>query len=156
MARVDRGIGLALAALVVTSVYFVVDNHLPLYPWNNLPEAGPQLASTLSLVIPYAATAAALLARSRWATFVMTVYCWVLLGLQIATWYPAYLFGARADWYAENGYDQTVRVLPRVGDNEVVVDAQHTVLQFLTLATAIAVTVATVRLWRSSTYATPR
>jgi hypothetical protein len=76
----------------------VIDNYVPLYPWNNLTEAGPQLGSTLSMVIPYTVTAAALLARWRWPAVFMAGYCWVLLALQIATWYPPYLFGTYAAW----------------------------------------------------------
>jgi len=148
MGRVDRATAVAVTLLAITSIYFVIDNYVPLYPWNNLAEAGPQLASTLSMVIPYTVTAVVLLARWRWPAVFMAGYCWVLLALQIATWYPPYLFGTSADWYHAHGYDKTIKLLPRVDNHVVVVDAQHNVLQVLTLATAIAVTIATARLWR--------
>jgi hypothetical protein len=79
MRRVDSATAAAVTLLALTSAYFVIDNYVPLYPWNNLTEAGPQLGSTLSMVIPYTVTAAALLARWRWPAVFMAGYCWVLL-----------------------------------------------------------------------------
>ncbi|HTF52668.1 MAG TPA: hypothetical protein VK735_34910 [Pseudonocardia sp.] len=148
MRRVDSATAAAVTLLALTSAYFVIDNYVPLYPWNNLTEAGPQLGSTLSMVIPYTVTAAALLARWRWPAVFMAGYCWVLLALQIATWYPPYLFGTSAAWYRVHGYEKTTKLLPRIDNHDVVVDAQHNVLQLLTLGTAVAVTLATARLWR--------
>ena len=47
---------------------------------------------------------------------------------------------------------KTTKLLPQIDNHDVVVDAQHNVLQLLTLGTAVAVTLAmtlaTARLWR--------
>jgi len=69
--------------------------------------------------------------RNRTTTLVAAVCSWVWLGLQGLQWWPAYLFDADAEWYADHGHDETTRWLPRIGDNQVVIDAQHTVLQSL-------------------------
>ena len=41
MGRVDRATAVAVTLLAITSIYFVIDNYVPLYPWNNLAEAFP-------------------------------------------------------------------------------------------------------------------
>ena len=82
--------------------------------------------------------------RNRSTTLVAAVYSWVWRGLQGLQWWPAYLFDADAEWYADHGYDETTRWLPRIGDNQVVIDAQHTVLQSLSLLAAVLSTVAAV------------
>ena len=45
-------------------------------------------------------------------------------------------------------HEKTTKLLPGIDNHDVVVDAQHNVLQLLTLGTAVAVTLATARLWR--------
>ena len=45
MRRVDSATAAAVTLLALTSAYFVIDTHVPLYPWNNLTEAGPSLAA---------------------------------------------------------------------------------------------------------------
>lgn len=140
----------AIAALVMFG-YFAITNHVDLAPWNNLAGAGPQWPSTLMGAIP---AALLVVAFGLWRNRVLVVfacgYAWVWLGLQIYQWWPAYLTGSDAPWYAEGGYDQTVRWLPRIGSNEVVIDAQHTVLQLGSLIVAILATVATVRVLREA------
>jgi len=41
-----------MVALGLMLGYFAVDNHVPLYPWNNLAAAGPQWPSTLAGWVP--------------------------------------------------------------------------------------------------------
>jgi hypothetical protein len=48
---------IASGLIVVMLTYFVVDNHIELYPWNNL--VSSQLPSTLAALIPFAVYAAA-------------------------------------------------------------------------------------------------
>ena len=136
----------AIAALVMFA-YFAITHHVNLAPWNNLAGARPQWPSTLMGAIPGALLAVAFgLWRNRVLVVFAWGYAWVWLGLQIYQWWPAYLTGTEASWYAEGGYDQTVRRLPRIGSNEVVIDAQHTVLQLGSLIVAILATAATVRI----------
>ena len=58
--------------------YFVADNHVDLYPWNNL--TTPQLASTLGGVIPFSIYAVAFALSIRWLLVVDTVHSYVWLG----------------------------------------------------------------------------
>ena len=147
--RTERWCLAALAAHAVLWVYFVVDNHVDVSPWNNLDEAGSQLPSTLAGTVPFLLAMAAFgVWRNRATTLVAAVYSWVWLGLQGLQWWPAYLFDADAEWYADHGYDETTRWLPRIGDNQVVIDAQHTVLQSLSLLAAVLSTVAAVSVRR--------
>lgn len=50
--RARRARMLALAAMGVMLAYFVVVNHVDLYPWNNL--VSSQLPSTLAGILPFA------------------------------------------------------------------------------------------------------
>ncbi|ACZ40584.1 hypothetical protein [Sphaerobacter thermophilus] len=143
---------LVVGAIALMLTYFAITNHVDLAPWNNLEAAGPQLASTLSGVIPFSIIALGFALRIPLLMLVGTVYSYVWLLLQIRQWWIPYLFGStplhRAfDWYTAHGYDQTVRFLPVI-EGRPVPDAQHVVLELLSLLVVIVTTVAYVRLRR--------
>ena len=78
-----------------------------------------------------------------------TVDSYVWLALQIRQWWIPYLFGPTAlhrdfGWYFANGYDRTIKILPEI-DDRLIPDAQHLVLQALSLIVAMAATVAMLR-----------
>lgn len=135
---------IASGAIVLMLVYFVVDNHVDLYPWNNLVTS--QLPSTLAGVVPFTAYAAAFALRIRWLMAIGMVHSYVWLALQIRQWWIPYLFGPTElhrdfEWYVANGYDRTLQVLPSIAERPVP-DAQHLVLQALSLVVVITTTVA--------------
>lgn len=137
---------LAITSQLLMAGYFVVDNHVDLAPWNNLDAAGPQLASTLSGVIPAVATAIAFAIGARWLMLAGTIWTWIFLALQIRQWWVPYLFGSTFlhrswEWYTDHGYDETLSFLPANADHPVP-DAQHLVLEALTLTMAVLSTVA--------------
>jgi hypothetical protein len=85
----------------------------------------------------------------RWLMVVGTVHSYVWLALQIRQWWIPYLFGPTHlhrdfQWYVAQGYDRTIKILPAVEDRPAP-DAQHLVLQALSLVVAIAATVAVLR-----------
>jgi hypothetical protein len=103
---------IASGSIVVMLAYFVVDNHVDLYPWNNLTTS--QLPSTLAALIPFGVYATAFALGVRWLMLVGTVHSYVWLALQIRQWWIPYLFGPTAlhrdfGWYFANGYDRTTR-----------------------------------------------
>ena len=135
---------IASGSMVVMLAYFIMDNHVDLHPWNNL--VTPQLPSTLTAVIPFGLYAVAFALGLRWLMVVGAVHSYVWLVLQIRQWWLPYLFGSTAlhrdfAWYFAHGYDRTIKILPGVGDRPIP-DAQHLVLQGLSLVVAIAATVA--------------
>ena len=134
-------------SIVVMLAYFVLDNHADLYPWNNLITS--QLASTLAAVIPFGLYAVAFALGIRWLMVVGAVHSYAWLALQIRQWWIPYLFGPTAlhrefGWYVTHGYDRTIKILPSIDDRPIP-DAQHLVLQALSLVVAIAATVAVLR-----------
>ena len=56
----------AMVALGLMLGYFAVDNHVSLYPWNNLAAAGPQWRSALAGWVPGLLTIWALARGARW------------------------------------------------------------------------------------------
>lgn len=141
----------AVATHTVLFAYFLITNYADLYPWNNLTEAGSQLASTISGAVPFLLAVVGFgIWRNRWLALVAAVYSWVWLGLQIAQWWPGYLTGGESAWYVDGGYGETIKWLPRIGDNTVIIDAQHTVLQSLSLIAAVVSTLAAVSIWHQA------
>jgi hypothetical protein len=70
------------------------------------------------------------------------VHSYVWLALQIRQWWIPYLFGPTAlhrdfGWYFAHGYDRRTKILPSIDDRPIP-DAQHLVLQALSLVVAIA------------------
>lgn len=142
------------AAIAVMLSYFTVTNHVDLYPWSNLQDAGSQFSSTLTGLIPFGIYAIAFAAGFRWLMLVGTVHSWIWLALQLRQWWLPYLFGETFlhdsfAWYVDNGYDETTSFLPERGDRPVP-DAQHVVLEILSLLVAVSATVALVRAWREA------
>lgn len=143
----------AVATIVAMLTYFIVTNHVDLSPWNNLGVAGPQLASTLSGVIPFAIIATVFAIRIPWLMLVGMIYAWVWLLLQIQQWWIPYVFGETRlhrsfVWYVEGGYNETVSLLPEIAGRPVP-DAQHLVLELLSLLVVITTTTALLHLWRA-------
>jgi hypothetical protein len=69
---------IASGSIVVMLAYFVVDNHVDLYPWNNLTTS--QFPSTLAALIPFGVYATAFALGVRWLMLVGTVHSYVWLG----------------------------------------------------------------------------
>lgn len=143
----QRWLRLAIVAQVIMLAYFVLTNHVNLYPWNNLLE--PQWVSTLSGVVPFSICILAFVRQIRWLMFIGVVHSYVWLALQLWQWWLPYLFGPTAfhqdfGWYFENGYMATVRFLPSLGQRPIP-DAQHIGLELLSLAVVITMTAAYVK-----------
>jgi hypothetical protein len=69
-------------------------------------------------------------------------YVWLLL--QVRQWWIPYLLGPTPihkdlSWYTEHGYAATIKFLPTIGDRPVP-DAQHVVLQALSLLVVVTTT----------------
>jgi hypothetical protein len=138
---------IASGAMVVMLAYFILDNHVDLYPWNNL--ITPQLPSTLAGAIPFGIYAATFAMGRRWLMLIGAVHSYVWLALQIRQWWIPYLFGPTAlhrdfEWYYAHGYDRTIKILPSM-DTRPIPDAQHLVLQALSLVVVITATTAVLR-----------
>lgn len=145
-------IRIAIAAQIAMLVYFSVDNHLNLYPWNNLRTPASELPSTLAGWIPFLLIMSAFALRWRWGMLVGSAYSYVWLLLQIRQWWIPYLFGTTVlhrdfGWYYEHGYTETLKVLPSIADRPTP-DLQHMVLQLLSLAVVVSTTIACHKTWK--------
>ncbi len=130
----------AAISIIVLCVYFVIDNHVRLPPWNNLDAAGPQLRSTLTGIAPMMIGLIGLALRIRWLVAIVAAWSVVWFAAQMQQWWIPYLFGptplhADFSWFTEKGYAQTLAVLPRIADRPAP-DAQHLTLEALSLITA--------------------
>jgi hypothetical protein len=83
----------AIAAQLLMLIYFTVDNHIDLYPWNNLRSPRAELPSTLAGWIPFSLIIAGVTLRMRRGMLIGTVYAYVWLLLQIRQWWIPYLLG---------------------------------------------------------------
>ena len=140
-----RTVAFAAATQATLIAYFLVQNHVNLAPWNNLAAAGPQLRSTLVGVVPGVGVLTALLIGGPRTRRIAAAWTWVWLSLQITQRWVPYLFDVHpltqdgGQWYVDGGYDKTVHLIPTEA-GRVVPDAQHNVLQLLSLLAAIMTT----------------
>lgn len=79
---------------------------------------------------------------------VFTVWADVWLAIQLYNWWLPYLFGGERSFY-EKGYADTTRFLPRIDDHQVIPDAQHVVLQLLSLLMVVTMSVALWKVWQA-------
>ena len=132
----------AVVAMGTMLGYFVLVNHVNLYPWNNL--VSSQLPSTLAGVIPFAIYMLAFARGARWLMLIGVVHSYVWLLLQVRQWWVPYLLGPTPihkdfSWYTEHGYAATMKFLPAIDDRPVP-DAEHIVQQVLSLVVVVATT----------------
>lgn len=134
----------------VMLVYFLIDNHVPLWPWNHLQGVLTDWVSTVSGWVPGLFVLWSLCGGPPWALVVSTVWSWIWLLLQLNQWWRPYLFGRGPgapdfDWYWTHGYAGTLKWLPVAAGRRPTPDAQHNVLQLLSLMIAVGLTIATAR-----------
>lgn len=147
----ERWLYAATVAQVIMVAYFIVINHVNLYPWNNLLES--QLVNTLTGVVPFTIYIMAFSLQIRWLMLIGVVHSFIWLGLQLYQWWLPYLFGPTAlhqdfSWYFENGYIETIRFLPSLGQRPTP-DAQHATMELLSVVATATMTVAYLKTRRS-------
>ena len=151
MSRAERWLRVGLVAHVATAVYFQLIAWLPLGRWNFQPCCTPiaidiasgrvnagELTMAIGLALPALLFVLGYRARTRRggliAMVVATAALAVWLGLQLATHWPPYLFGADARWQAihARAFAESTQWLPTVGTH-LPPDANHLTLQILLL-----------------------
>lgn len=141
----------AAIAIICLCVYFALDNHVRMPPWNNLEPAGSQIRSTVTGVAPLALGLLGLILRVRWLVAIVTLWMLVWFAAQMQQWWLPYLFGPTPlhddfSWYFQNGYTETLTILPVRADRPTP-DAQHLTLQVLSLVVLVLLVRATFA-WR--------
>jgi hypothetical protein len=145
-----RGIVRASAASqLLLLVYLEVVEWVPLFPWNDIRRGNGQEGLDVALGILMAAAIFATARRWRFGMVGAVGLYTLWLGLQITTFWTAYIGGASPGWqriYAAN-FAATVQWLPRWGTH-LPPDANHFVLQLVLLVAFVTTAVATARVWR--------
>jgi hypothetical protein len=141
----------ALAWQIALAAYMQLISWFPLGRWNDQPCCPPgvellrrgtltlsDVVGTGAFLLPLALFWLGVRREWRWAMWLALLATAIWLGLQLATWWPPYLFGASEQWsrnYAR-AFAQSTPILPRWG-NHLPPDAMHFMLQVL-LAGSVA------------------
>ena len=141
----------ALVWQLALAAYMQLVSWVPLGRWNYQPCCPPALvllrdgsasaadaAPLLLFVVPAAVFWVGARRKSRWTMALAVLATAIWLGLQIRSWWIAYIFGASEQWarvYAR-AFAQATAVLPRWG-NHLPPDAMHLVLQILLVGAVV-------------------
>jgi len=78
--------------------------------------------------------------KVKWLMIISTVFWFVFLLMQLLTWWMPYLTGKHLKQFPRELYDthfqKTIKILPPIR-NHIIPDAQHNVLQIISLATFV-------------------
>ena len=140
----------ALFLQVLLLGYWLAIEILDLFPWNDLASrpADYDLRASIVLNALQMLVYMGLFALGvRWLATLSVVGYAAYLGVQLWTWWMPYSVGASADWRASYAasFARTLKVLP-ADRLHPAPDAQHLMLQLLTLATLIATGMAVARM----------
>lgn len=139
----------ALVMQLLLFIYFEIITLVPLYPWNDLSKYSTKEkvleAATNGVII---VIGIGLFVTKIQLLMVISIVLWGLfLVMQLLTWWLPYITGKHLKQFSRELYDthfeQTVKLLPRIKDH-IIPDAQHLVLQVLTLSTLLTTAIAVV------------
>ncbi len=132
----------ALVLQILLLAYWLATEVVHLFPWNDIAsrpgdyDLGWSVAVNALQMLAYMAL---FVFGSRPLAMVSAAGYGIYLALQLWIWWEPYIIGASSDWqarYAES-FSRTLKLLPADGTH-LAPDAQHLVLQVLTLVTLIA------------------
>jgi hypothetical protein len=140
----------AIGALLLFYAYWAITEWVDLFPWNDVSKSkrSDQVKGTVVYSSAVALLTLGIAAGYRWVAALAAGLMALLLIFELANWWLPYLFGVHAweidrEVYARQ-FSRTLRFLPRIGDRNVP-DAQHVVLNLVTLAAAVAAAMAYLR-----------
>ena len=132
----------AIVMQVLLFIYFEITTLVNLFPWNDLSKYSTREkvieATTNGVVI---ITGIVLfLTKVNWLMTISVIIWFIFLFMQLLVWWMPYLTGKHLKQFPRELYDthfqRTVKFLPRV-KNHIIPDAQHIVLQTLSMATLV-------------------
>jgi len=140
----------AIALQILLFIYFEVTTLVDLYPWNDLrkyPLQEKLLEATVNGLIILIAIAL-FVTNIKWLMIVSIIIWLVHFIMQLLTWWMPYLTGKHLKQFSRTLYDtyfrETIKILSPI-KNHIIPDAQHNVLQLLSLVTLVvsAITIGT-------------
>jgi hypothetical protein len=137
----------AIAFQILLFIYFEGTTLVNLYPWNDLSKYSNQEkiieASVNGIIIILCL--GLFISEIKWLMIISVIFWFVFLFMQILTWWMPYLTGKHLKQFPKTLYEthfkNTFKLLPPIKDH-IIPDAQHNVLQILSLITFIVSTFA--------------
>jgi len=127
---------------VLLLIYFELTTLINLYPWNDLSKYSYQerlLEATINGIIIVIGIIL-FVTKVKWLMVISVVLWFAFLFMQLLTWWMPYLTGKHLKQFPRSLYDthfqETLKILPPI-KNHCIPDAQHNVLQLLSLATFV-------------------
>lgn len=132
----------AITLQVLLFIYFEVTTLINLFPWNDLSKYSYRerlveaAVNGITIIIGFAL----FITKVKWLMAISVAFWFVFLLMQLMTWWMPYLTGKHLKQFPRELYDshfrETLKILPPI-KNHIIPDAQHNVLQVLSLATFI-------------------
>ena len=132
----------AVILQVLLFLYFEVTTLINLFPWNDLSKYSykERLLEATVNGITIIVGLALFVTKVKWLMAVSAAFWFVFLLMQLLTWWMPYLTGKHLKQFPRDLYDthfqETLKVLPPI-KNYIIPDAQHNVLQIISLATFV-------------------
>lgn len=132
----------AIVFQVILFLYFEVTTLINLFPWNDLSKYSlrEKLLEAISNGITIIVGLILFITKIKWLMIISVLIWCLFLLMQVITWWMPYLTGKHLKQFSRELYDthfqRTIKFLPPIKDH-IVPDAQHNVLQILSLATFI-------------------
>lgn len=128
----------ALILQIILLVYFQLITLIPMYPWNDLTKYTNKerlLEATVNGIVIIVSTGL-FVTKVKWL-MICSVIIWLLfLMAQLLTWWMPYLTGKHLQQFPRELYEthfkNTYKILPPI-KNHIIPDAQHNLLQIITL-----------------------
>lgn len=132
----------AVVLQVLLLFYFEVTTLVDLFPWNDLSNYSSQekiVEATVNGIIILIGSGL-FITKIKWLMGFSVVLWLVFLFMQLLTWWMPYVTGRHLQQFPrelyETHFQKTIKILPPI-KNHIIPDAQHNVLQILSLAVLI-------------------
>ncbi|OUM84663.1 MAG: hypothetical protein BAA01_05865 [Bacillus thermozeamaize] len=128
----------SLLAQFIVFIYFEVTTLMPLYPWNDLSKYSmkEKVIEASSNGILLIVCIGLFASKIKFLVGIAVLFYFIFLLMQLLTWWMPYLTGKHLKQFPRSLYEShfanTIKFLPPI-KNHIVPDAQHNVLQLLSL-----------------------
>ncbi|MBU8878762.1 hypothetical protein BGM26_07125 [Bacillus sp. FJAT-29790] len=138
---------LAVGLQILLFLYFEITTLINLYPWNDLSKYSNRekiieaTANGIVIILSWAL----FITKIKWLMLISVLFWFVFLLMQLLTWWMPYLTGKHLKQFPRTLYEthfkNTIKILPPIKDH-IIPDAQHNVLQIISLLIIIACAIA--------------
>src|SRR5690625_2591920 len=128
----------AFISQIMLLVYFAVTTLINLYPWIDLSKYTPKEKITEAAVnaITIIIGNTFMISKKQALMVIAAIFCFLFLLVQLVDWWMPYITGKHLKQFPRELYDShfqdTLKILPPIKEH-IIPDAQHNVLQFLSL-----------------------